>query len=90
MYKIPITFQKESVFPVQRGVSACFRSVCVRLPARKAGKGAMRKPPGQQLRSYARVPYLYPFPDGPPEVPPHHFFCVLELKNLAKHLERKK
>ena len=23
MYKIPITFQKESVFPVQRGVSAC-------------------------------------------------------------------
>ena len=35
MYKIPITFQKESVFPVQRGVSACSRSVYVCLPVRK-------------------------------------------------------
>ena len=75
---------------MQLGVSACSPSVYVCLPVRKTGKGAMRKPPGQQLRSYARVPYLYPFPDGPPEVPPYHFFCVLELKKLGKTFGAKK
>ena len=37
-----------------------------------------------------RAYLIYPFPDGPPEVPPYHFFCVLELKKLGKTFGAKK
>ena len=76
MYKIPITFQKESVFPVQRGVSACSRSVYVCLPVRKHWQRCDAETAGATAAALTRAYFVYiPSPTGRPKYRRITFFA---------------
>ena len=90
MYKIPITFQKESVFPVQRGVSACSPSVYVCLPVRKTGKGEMRKPPGLPPRPLRARTLFISLPRRAARSTAASLFLRLGAKKLGKTFGAKK
>ena len=90
MYKIPITFQKESVFPVQRGVSACSPSVYVCLPVRKHWQRCDAETVRASAAALTRAYLIYiPSPTGRPKYR-RITFLRLGAKKLGKTFGAKK
>ena len=90
MYKIPITFQKESVFPVQRGVSACI-PLRVRTPTgEKNPQRCDAETAGAAAAALTRAYLIYiPSPTGRPNTAAS-LFLRLGAKKLGKTFGAKK